>query len=131
MLHDLITSRGDKGKWFAAAKDAGFLDLALDCATHPGADPSTLIRAARDFSAKDSSFAATVALLAISNLLAGGGYDPTITGMDDAVGYLMAAAVRAGATEWASRELGKLVERSCRLDREASTRPQGGDTTPR
>ena len=51
MLQDLIANRGDRGKWFAAAKDAGFLDLALECAAHPGADPSTLVRAARDFGA--------------------------------------------------------------------------------
>ena len=52
MLLDLIESRGDKGKWFAAAKDAGFLDIALACAGTHGADPSTLVRAARDFSEK-------------------------------------------------------------------------------
>jgi len=33
LLLDLIKTRGDKGKWFAAAKDAGFLDIALECCT--------------------------------------------------------------------------------------------------
>ena len=46
---DLIAAFGPPGKWFAAAKDAGFLDLALECARDVDADPSTLIRAARDF----------------------------------------------------------------------------------
>ncbi|MDD2796199.1 hypothetical protein, partial [Acidocella sp.] len=76
MLLDLIETRGDKGKWFAAAKDAGFFDIAIECAAVYGADPSTLLRAARDFVDKEAKFAATVALLALSSLLNGGGYDP-------------------------------------------------------
>jgi hypothetical protein len=76
MLLDLIETRGDKGKWFAAAKDAGFLDIALDCAAMHNADPSTLVRAARDFCGKEPRFAATVALFAVTHLLTGGGYDP-------------------------------------------------------
>jgi hypothetical protein len=48
ILLDLIESRGEKGKWFAAAKDAGFLDVALDCASADSADPATLVRAARN-----------------------------------------------------------------------------------
>ena len=32
VLLDMIERSSDKGKWFAAAKDAGFLDIALDCA---------------------------------------------------------------------------------------------------
>ena len=35
-------------KWFAAAKDAGFLDVALRCARDCAAEPATLVRAARD-----------------------------------------------------------------------------------
>jgi hypothetical protein len=56
MLLDLIETRGDKGKWFAAAKDAGFLDIAVECAAVHGADPSTLVRAARDFCGKEPRF---------------------------------------------------------------------------
>ena len=79
MLLDLIETRGDKGKWFAAAKDAGFLDIALDCAAMHNADPSTLVRAARDFCDKEPRFAATVALFAVMHLLTGGGYDPPVS----------------------------------------------------
>ena len=32
MLLDLIEARGERGKWFAAAKDEGFLDVAVSCA---------------------------------------------------------------------------------------------------
>ena len=74
ILLDLIEIRGDKGKWFAAAKDEGFLDIALECAGTHGADPSTLVRAARDFGEAEPRFAASVALMAIGQLLGGGGY---------------------------------------------------------
>ena len=49
MRLDLIETRGERGKWFAAAKDAGLLDVALLCARDYAAAPATLVRAARDF----------------------------------------------------------------------------------
>ena len=67
ILLDLIESRGDKSKWFAAAKDEGFLDIALECAGTHVADPSTLVRAARDFGEAEPRFAASVALMAITH----------------------------------------------------------------
>jgi hypothetical protein len=113
MLLDLITTRGDKAKWFAAAKDAGFFDIAIECAATPGADPSTLVRAARDFQKKEPKFAAMVALFALSSLLAGGGYDPAPRDAADAVTYLWATAVEIGAIDWAEEQLGKLIGQQC------------------
>ncbi|NQT50949.1 hypothetical protein HQ576_02800, partial [bacterium] len=49
VLLDLVETRGNKGKWFAAAKTAGCLDIALACASEGTTDPATLVRAARDF----------------------------------------------------------------------------------
>ena len=118
MLLDLIEPRGDKGKWFAAAKDSGFLDIAVECAAAHGADPSTLIRAARDFCGNEPKFAATVAILALSSLLAGGGYDPSVSDLDEAVKHLLTALRQIGSVEWALRELGKLAERQCAAGRE-------------
>jgi hypothetical protein len=118
MLLDLIEARGDKGKWFAAGKDSGFFDIAVECAAAQGADPSTLVRAARDFCGKEPKFAAAVALLALSTLLAGGGYDPSVSEVDDAVKHLLAASRQIGEVEWALRELGKLAERQCAAGRE-------------
>ncbi len=60
VLLDLIEARGDRGKWFAAAKDAGFLEVALVCARDFTAEPATLVRAARDFAAKEPKFAAEI-----------------------------------------------------------------------
>ena len=109
MLLDLIETRGDKGKWFAAAKESRFFDIAIECAAALGADPSTLVRAARDFWGKEPKFAAAVALLALSTLLAGGGYDPSVSEGDDAVKHLLSASRQIGSVEWALRELGKLA----------------------
>lgn len=60
LLEDLIETQGSKGKWFAAAKTAKYLDIALDCAAQPDAAPATLIGAARDFVIKEPAFAAQV-----------------------------------------------------------------------
>jgi hypothetical protein len=48
VLLDLIEARSERGKWFAAAKDVGLLDVALQCARDSAAEPATLVRAARD-----------------------------------------------------------------------------------
>ena len=119
MLLDLIETRGEKGKWFAAAKDAGFLDVAIDCAAVHGVDPSTLVRAARDFGEAEPRFAATVALRAIRHLVGGGGYDPPLSDATEAVGYLFVAAQRIGATGWARQELARFVEEPCSPGRES------------
>ena len=118
ILLDLIEIRGDKGKWFAAAKDEGFLDIALECAGTHGADPSTLVRAARDFGEAEPRFAASVALMAIGQLLGGGGYNPPLSDTEGAVAYLFTAAQRIGATGWARRELARLGQEPCSPGRE-------------
>lgn len=48
ILLDFVAAYTDKGKWFAAAKEADCLDVALTCAADSSADPATLLRAARD-----------------------------------------------------------------------------------
>ncbi|MGH7143427.1 MAG: hypothetical protein ACREJ2_04750, partial [Planctomycetota bacterium] len=113
-----------KGKWFAAAKDAGFLDIALECAEHPAADPTTLTRAARDFVQSEPGFALRVAFAAVRGLLQGSGYDPKNGDMYRTYHYGMTAAAklekqaefeqslkdlaRAGATEDRRMMLGAL-----------------------
>jgi hypothetical protein len=101
VLADLIETHGEKGKWFAAAKTAGCFDIALDCAGAYDADPRTLIRAARDFAEKEPRFAANVALRAVSQLLAGRGYETGPGDAADAVQYLRHAARRIDCEGWA------------------------------
>lgn len=93
ILLDLIEGRGEKGKWFAAAKHAGFLDVALDRAAEHSADPATLVRAARDFSDIDPRFATAVGFLAVRHLLA--------------------VASRTEAADWARQELDRLAGAPC------------------
>ena len=118
LLLDLIKTRGDKGKWFAAAKDAGFLDIARECAALHNADPSTLVRAARDFCGEETRFAATVALFGVTHLLTGGGYDPPVSAINEAVKHLFVAARQIGAVGWAHQNLGRLVASPCIPGRE-------------
>jgi hypothetical protein len=78
ILWDLVgTMPGDEGKWFAAAKDAGFLDIAIDLARRSPTDHRTLIRAAKEFVASDPEFTAECGILALHWISAGNAYDPT------------------------------------------------------
>lgn len=62
ILRDLVASQPDQaGKWFVAAKDAGFFELAIELANKSPSDLRTLIRAARDFAAKRPEFALATA----------------------------------------------------------------------
>ncbi|WP_323037740.1 hypothetical protein [Pararhodobacter sp.] len=108
ILEDLIETQGSRGKWFAAAKTAKYLDIALECAAHPDAAPATLIRAARDFAIKEPAFAAQVGLFAIGHLLAGHGYEPSPLDIDEAVTHVMAAAKRIGQGDRVLREVQRL-----------------------
>ncbi|ODT71176.1 hypothetical protein ABS71_08165 [bacterium SCN 62-11] len=81
ILQDLVDQNPEAaGKWFAAAKDAGLWELALDLAARSACDPKTLARAARDFEEKNPEFALGAALLSLHWLVEGYGYD--ITGLD-------------------------------------------------
>lgn len=68
---------------------AALLDIALECARASDADPATLVRAARDFAGKNAEFSTEVALLALSGLLNGAGYDPDPATVRAAYDHLM------------------------------------------
>ncbi|WP_317204561.1 hypothetical protein [Janthinobacterium sp.] len=100
ILRDLVASQpGQEGKWFAAAKDAGFYELAIELANRSPSDPRTLIRAARDFAVERPEFALAAGMTALRGIASGWGYD--ITGIDvlDAYAVVMAAAGAAGVDE--------------------------------
>jgi len=81
ILHDLVhTTPGDEGKWFAAAKEEGLYDEALELASASPCDPRTLTRAARDLAAQRPDFAIGAGLLALRWLANGFGYE--VTGAD-------------------------------------------------
>jgi hypothetical protein len=100
ILRDLIASTpGAEGKWFAAAKDAGLFDLAIELAMRSSTDPHTLIRAARDYAGTLPDFAVASGLAALRWISLGHGYE--ITGKDvlDAYHAVMEAASGAGMDE--------------------------------
>lgn len=96
ILTDLADASGDPGRWFAAAKDAGRLDLALRFATTGRTDPNTLSRASRDFLESDPTFALRVGRLAVERILAGYGYEITALDLAVALDHFLAAARRLG-----------------------------------
>jgi hypothetical protein len=97
ILRDLVAhTPADEGKWFAAAKEAGFLEFALELAKSSPCDPKTLTRAARDFIEMNPIFALEAGLAALYWLEKGYGYE--ITGADVWAAYTNAikAAERLG-----------------------------------
>jgi hypothetical protein len=108
ILADLAHSSADPGHWFAAAKDAGYLDLAFSLAAAGRTDPRTLSRASRDFVESDPAFALRVGRLAVERILAGHGYEITTEDLTTAVNHFLAAATHLGVIQDAQRELDQL-----------------------
>ena len=97
ILHDLVASSpGAEGKWFAAAKDAGQLDLAASLAMRGPTDPRTLTRAARDFAQRKPEFAVACGTAALHWMAAGFGYEIAGSDVLDAYGALADAALATG-----------------------------------
>ena len=99
-MRDLLASQpGNEGKWFAAAKNSGLYELAIELANRSPSDPRTLIRASRDFAAERPEFALAAGMTALRGIANGWGYD--ITGIDvlDAYTAVMSAAGAAGVDE--------------------------------
>jgi hypothetical protein len=97
ILRDLVASSpGAEGKWFAAAKDAGLLDLAASLAMRGATDPRTLTRAARDFAQRKPEFAVACGTAALHWMAAGFGYEITGSDVLDAYGALADAALASG-----------------------------------
>ena len=100
ILRDLVASQpGQEGKWFAAAKDAGFFELAIELANRSPSDPRTLIRAARDFALERPEFALAAGMTALRGIAKGWGYDITGSDVLDAYAAVMATAGAAGVDE--------------------------------
>jgi hypothetical protein len=111
ILLDLAGESGDAGRWFAAAKDAGILDLALEFARAGQTDPRTLSRASRDLLSADAVFCLRVGRLAVERMLNGDGYDLTGADVMDACDRFLAAAARLGFTSDAKADLERMVEK--------------------
>jgi hypothetical protein len=97
ILKDLVAfTPGEEGKWFAAAKDAGFFDEAIALANRSPCSPQTLTRAARDFAVKNPGFATEAGMAALRWLVEGHGYEVTGLDVSEAYSFTMKAAGNAG-----------------------------------
>ncbi len=96
ILRDLVASTpGAEGKWFAAAKDAGLFNVAIELATTSPTDPRTLARAARDFAESQPEFAVAAGLASLRWISLGHGFEITGTDVLDAYSAVMKAASTA------------------------------------
>jgi hypothetical protein len=105
ILLALAAASGDPGRWFAAAKDAGLLGLALEFANAGRTDPRTLTRASRDLLKKDARFSLKAGRLAIQGILGGHGYELTSADVIDACTHMMAAAQTLGVASEARADV--------------------------
>lgn len=97
ILRDLIASRpGEEGKWFAAAKSAGFFDCAIELVSENPTDPRTLIRAAKEFSTKQPHFAMASGIASLRWIREGYGYEISTTDVRAAYAAIIEAAQTAG-----------------------------------
>lgn len=93
ILHDLVASQlGSEGKWFAAAKDAGLFDIAIELVSQSPTDPRTLIRASRDYAEKQTDFALSAGLSALYWMARGYGYEITTADVVEAYSSVINAA---------------------------------------
>ena len=108
----VVSTPGDEGKWFAAAKDAGLFAEALALARRTPTDPRTLARAARDHVDEQPAFALEAGLVALDWLALGYGYE--VTGADVWAAYLPAKSVakRADATAALRARVREIAARS-------------------
>lgn len=100
ILRDLVASHpGSEGKWFAAAKDAGLFELAIELVQKSPTDPRTLIRATRDFAEQQPEFAISAGLCALNWISRGYGYEITSSDVLDVHASLIQAANHSGLGE--------------------------------
>jgi NAD(P)-dependent dehydrogenase (short-subunit alcohol dehydrogenase family) len=113
ILDDLVkTTPGEEGKWFAAAKDAGLDEEALQLASRTPCDPRTLARAARDAGDEQPAFAIDTGLLALHWLVRGYGYEITSTDVWAAYDATMKAAGKLGVVEATRERARKIINAS-------------------
>lgn len=109
ILLDLIDRSGNKGAWFASARQSGYLNIALDCALSGEVDVRTLTRAARDTAEENPEFAQAVALRTLELMMRGHGWEITALDVKTAFDCLIVAARNAGNVAGAVGLLGRLL----------------------
>lgn len=111
VLRDLIETSLEKEKWFAAARQAGYLDIARYCARSGLVEPKTLVTAARDTLESDPGFSYEIALRALDLMLRGYGYELAVIDILPAFKILFQAADAMGVSDWAAANVRELLAR--------------------
>lgn len=109
ILADLADWSSEPGRWFAAARNEGYLDVALGFAQSGRTEPRTLSRVARDFMGSEPLFAFQVGRLAVERILAGDGNEITALELLGACDDFLAAAGHLGVVAEARQELAQIV----------------------
>ena len=110
ILADLVKlTPGQEGKWFAAAKSAGFFDEAIELANQSPCAPQTLIRSARDFEKFRPDFALEAGIAALRWLTEGYGYEITSVDVLDAYRHTTQAAENAGCSDETMQRIRDIV----------------------
>jgi tetratricopeptide (TPR) repeat protein len=108
LSHCIEQTPDEEGKWFAAARHAGFLDIAARLAAEFRTEPLTLINAARDHAPTDPEFAIQVGIAALEGIDAGYGYyEPLPTDVLAAYDAVMLAARVAGTENEVAQKIHK------------------------
>jgi hypothetical protein len=111
ILIDLVETSQERGKWFAAARQAGYLDIARECARSGLVEPKTLVTAARDSLPADPAFSYEIALRALDLMVKGYGYDLAVIDIKPAFDILFEAADALSVGEWAEASVRELLDR--------------------
>jgi hypothetical protein len=112
ILRDLIISTpGNEGKWFAAAKSAGLYETAIELANQSPCDPKTLTRASIELATKVPRFALEAGLAALRWLVEGYGYEITSLDVWKAFDATMKAAELAGCRTETLERIRQIVAR--------------------
>lgn len=111
ILRDLIASTpGSEGKWFAAAKDAGLFDLAVELAKLSPTDPQTLARATRDFAETLPDYALACGLAALRWISQGYGYEITRIDILNLYKDTLEATAKTGKDEdWLQEQMKQFI----------------------
>jgi tetratricopeptide (TPR) repeat protein len=110
ILRDLVAATpGEEGKWFATAKEAGDLELAVRLANQSPCDPKTLTRAARDFVETNPHFALQAGLAAIRWLAEGYGFEIIGADVRAAYSHTLQAAEQIGRRDEVRERIRTLV----------------------
>ena len=106
VLDDCIRlNPGAEGKWFATARQLGFLDLAVQLAQTSPCDPRTLNRAAKDLLAEHPAAALNIAMASLRCMCEGWAYE--LSGID--VYSACASALEAGAATGRGDEIARQI----------------------